>query len=164
MFRLATTSDIEAITQLFTDAKLRMAKDGLEQWNEEDGIPNRQTVIDGIQTQTMYVYTVDTKIGGVIVINDDFYQNYPVTPDPNTARALHRVAVNGDYLGMGIGQKLYSEAESKIKEMGYNTVIVDTYSKNVKMQKLIEKCGYQQLGNFTLYEHLPHWILYQKQI
>lgn len=164
MFRLATNKDIDELDQLFADAKLRMANDGLEQWNEEDGTPNRQTVIDGINSQTMYVYVLEEQIGGVIVINDDFYPSYPQTPDPKTARALHRVAVSGPFLGRGIGQKLYEEAEATIKAMGYQTVIVDTYSKNTKMQNLIEKCGYQNCGNFTLYEHLPVWTMYQKQI
>lgn len=164
MFRLATMEDVDQIEKVFIEAKRNMANDGLEQWNEEDGIPNRETAIEGINSNTMYVYTVEQVIAGVIVINDDFYQSYPITPDPLRARALHRVAVATEFLGRGIGQQLYIEAEQTIKAMGYSTIIVDTYSKNVKMLNLIVKCGFEPCGEFTLYEHLPNWLMYQKQI
>lgn len=164
MFRLATTADIDQIEQLFVSAKRRMAADGLEQWSDEGGYPNRQIAIEDVENQISYVLEIDNQIAGVITINDDFYDAYPITPDPLTARALHRVAVNDNFLGKGLGCALYQHSEAVIKKMGYNTVIVDTYSKNLKMNNLIKKCDYTPVGEFSLFEDLPNWIMYIKQI
>lgn len=164
MFRRATELDIDQIEQIFKGAKARMAADKLEQWNDEDGYPNRQSAIDDVANGVMYVYQIGDIIAGIIAINDDFYDAYPQTPNPKTARAFHRVAVSADFLGQGIGQKLYAHAEQAIKQMGYTVAIVDTYSQNLKMNNLILKCGYQLVGEFSLFPELPNWVMYRKEL
>lgn len=164
MFRLATTQDIDQIEQIFKEAKKRMAKENLAQWSDEDGYPNRQIAEEDVANQISYVLEIDYQVAGVITINDDFYDAYPVTPDPQTSRAIHRVAVSDKFIGQGIGTKLYMYAEATVKNLGYNTIIVDTYSQNLKMNNLIKKCGYNEVGEFCLFADLPNWIMYKKQI
>ncbi len=160
MFRLATSKDIEQIVQLLNSAKRRMASDGLEQWADEDGYPNREVVVSDIEKQEMYIIERDQQVAGVCVINDDFYDAYPVTIDKSLARTIHRVAVSEKYLGQGIGKTLYREAIAKSNELGFDIVVVDTYSKNTKMCNLIEASGFTSIGEFQLFEDLPNWIMY----
>lgn len=161
----ASKTDIDQIVNILIDAKQRMKADGLEQWSEEQGeYPNRETIENDVKIGQIYKYQVDNQIAGIIVINDDFYDSYPTKPDPETSRALHRVAVSNDYLGQGVGKKLYKAAEEKIKDLGYNTVIVDTYTKNKKMCGLIKTCGYIEVGEFKLFEELPNWVMFQKEL
>lgn len=164
MFRLAIKDDIDQIDQIFLEAKKRMADEGIEQWNDERNIPNRNTAVEGVTSQTMYVYEINNKVAGVIVIDTDFYEGYPTAPDPKTTRALHKVAVSQNHLGHGVGSKLLKEAEIKIKEMGYNNIVIDTYSNNAKMVNLIAKCGYDEIGSFQRFSYLPNWIMYTKQV
>lgn len=164
MLRLATKADIEQVEQIFTEAKRRMADEGLAQWNDPAGYPNRQIAEADVDDQISYVYEVGGQIAGVITINDDFYDAYPEKPNPKYCRAIHRVAVSDKFLGQGIGTKLYSEAEQVIANLGYNIIIVDTYSQNLKMNNLIKKCGYQTVGEFTLHQNLPNWVMYKKSI
>lgn len=162
MLRLATKQDVDQIEQIFIDAKRRMAVDKLEQWADENGYPNREIAIEDVKNKVSYVYEVDGKVAGVLTINDDFYDAYPQVPNPDTSRAIHRVAVGDNFLGQGIGVKLYLEAEQVIAANGYDTIIVDTYSQNLKMNNLIKKCGYSVVGEFTLFDDLPNWIMYSK--
>lgn len=161
----ATEKDIDEIVNILNDAKRRMKEDGLEQWSDEQGgYPNRETIENDVKVGQIYKYQVDNNIAGIIVINDDFYDSYPTKPSPETSRALHRVAVSNDYLGQGIGKKLYKAAEEKVKQLGYNTIIVDTYTKNQKMCGLIKTCGYIEVGEFTLFEDLPNWVMFKKEL
>ncbi len=160
MFRLATSKDIEQIVQLLNSAKRRMASDGLEQWADEDGYPNREVVLSDIEKQEMYIIERDQQVAGICVINDDFYDAYPVTIDKSLARTIHRVAVSEKFLGQGIGKTLYREAIAKSNELGFDIVVVDTYSKNTKMCNLIEASGFTSVGEFQLFEDLPNWIMY----
>ncbi len=164
MLRRATTFDVEQILNILLDAKKRMAADNLEQWNESSSYPNRQIVMNDILNNTSYVYEINNEIAGVIVINDDFYDAYPIKPNEIKSRAFHRVAVNSKYLSQGVGKKLYKFAEEEIKKQGYTVAIVDTYSKNEKMVNLITKCEYQKVGEFKLHAHLPNWIMYKKEL
>ncbi len=164
MLKLAIEQDLDQIEQIFIGAKKRMKNDDLEQWNDSDDYPNREIAVEDIKKKQMYKYEVDGKVAGVIVINDVFYDSYPETPCENKSRAIHRVAVADEYIGTGIGTKLYTYIEDVVKSLGYKTIIVDTYSKNKKMCNLIEKCGYQTVGEFQLYEELPNWIMFKKEI
>ncbi len=164
MLRLATKDDIDQVEQIFKQAKQRMAKEGLAQWNDEGDYPNRQIAVEDVQNQISYVYEINGKVAGMITINDDFYDAYPQTPNPQTSRAIHRVAVSDEFLGQGVGTKLYMGAEQVVADLGYDTIIVDTFTQNEKMNKLIQKCGYQTVGEFKLFEHLPNWVMYKKSI
>lgn len=165
MFRLAETKDIDAIVEVLNGAKRRMAEDKLEQWaNGSDGYPNREVVESDISKKEMYVLETKEDITAVCAINDDFYESYPVKIDKKTARAIHRVAVNENYLGQGFGKRIYKEAEQVIKEMGFNTAVVDTYTMNKKMCNLIKASNYTELGEFQLFEDLPNWVMFKKEL
>ncbi len=163
MLNLATTNDINEIMAIIKDAKQRMKNDNLEQWTT-DNYPNLKTIQADIEMNTLYKYTINNDIAGIIVINDDFYAQYPLKFNPAKCRAIHRVAVANKYLNHGIGVKLYTCAEQVIKNNGYQTSVVDTYSKNIKMCNLITKCNYEQVGSFTLVDSLPNWILFKKDL
>ncbi len=164
MFRQAVTKDIESITELLNGAKKRMRLDGLEQWADEDGYPNREIVESDISKGEMYVIELDNQIAAVCAINDDFYDSYPQKVDESLSRALHRIAVNENFLGQGVGKLIYKESEEEIKRMGYKTVIVDTYTQNVKMCSLIKAVGYEEVGEFPLFDDLPNWVMFKKEL
>ncbi len=164
MFRQAVTTDIERIMELLKSAKRRMSADGLEQWADEDGYPNREIVESDVSKGEMFVIELDDQIAAVCAINDDFYDSYPLAVDETKSRALHRIAVNESFLGQGVGKLIYKEAEAKIKQMGYQTVIVDTYTQNIKMCNLITAVGYEQVGEFQLVDDLPNWVMFKKEL
>lgn len=165
MFRLATKDDLDQIEVIVAEAKKRMAADKLEQWtDEEENYPNRSHFANDIAKGELYVYEAAGKVAGVIAINDDFYDAYPETPDPKRARAYHRVAVSGNFLGQGIGKKLYNEANNTIAKAGYTVAIVDTFTKNQKMCGLIKSCGFEEVGEFELHPQLPNWVLFKKEL
>ncbi len=165
MFRKAEVKDIDQIVALLNSAKRRMGEDKLEQWaNGEDGYPNREVVESDISKQEMYVIELNGDIAAVCAINDDFYESYPVQIKQQDARTIHRVAVSENYLGQGLGKQLYKEAEQVIKQMGYNLAVVDTYTMNKKMCNLIKACDYKQLGEFQLFDDLPNWVMFKKEL
>lgn len=161
MFKLANKEDIDEILIILNNAKSRMKEDGLEQWNDESGYPNKNTLLNDIETKTLYKFVKDETIAGICVINNDFYDQYPVEFDKVNSRVIHRVAVNERFLGQGIGYQLYQNAITTSKENGFKTLVVDTYSKNIKMVNLIKKCGFETICEFELKPNLPNWVLFQ---
>lgn len=165
MLEIANKNDIEEIVRLLNNAKKRMACDGLAQWsNQTGGYPNEQTIQNDINQKQLYKFEKKGKIAGIIAINDDFYDAYPQQVGKNQGRVFHRVAVSEEFLGQGVGKQLYNLAEQLIKEEGYTVAVVDTYSKNEKMCSLIKSCGYEKVGEFKLYNELPNWVMFMKNL
>ena len=60
---------------------------------------------------------------------------------------LHRAAVSADFRGTGMSDMLISQAERLAREMGAESVRVDTHRKNKAMQGLLKRMGYNYRGN-----------------
>ncbi len=161
-FIKATNNDIDQIMIIIEDARIRMKKDGLIQW--QDGYPNKDTILDDIKIGQLYKYEFNNTVAGICVINSDFYEPYPPHASKEQSQTIHRFAINTNFLGQGIGQKLFEAAEREILNNGFTYAIVDTYTQNKKMVNLIEKREFKNLGEFPLMKEFPNWVLYQKNL
>ena len=93
-------------------------------------------------------------------------EGYPIATcrfyeDNDNAVILGRVVVLPQYRGKGLGVKVMEEAEKWIRELGYNTVIVDS---RLEVTGFYEKLGYELIGQHEEQCGSFHCIRMQKKL
>ncbi|MFV0255622.1 MAG: GNAT family N-acetyltransferase [Erysipelotrichaceae bacterium] len=160
MLELAKIEQLKEINEIVEKAKVLMRADGLQQW--QNGYPNQEVLIKDLENKNLYVYLIAGKVAGIVVINDDYYQQYQNTPSATECLMIHRVAVAEEFRNQKLGIKILNEALNIIKAKGFKYAIVDTNSKNLKMLKIIKATGFQYCSDFILQKDLPAWQVFMK--
>lgn len=78
--------------------------------------------------------------------SDEEYNNVNWSCTDETAYVLHRFCVSPSFQNRGIGKKVLIHVEEQIKNMGYESVRLDVFSKNPFAQKLYRTNGYEVRG------------------
>ncbi len=148
MIRLAKKEEIDTILSLTQACAQHMIAQNIYQWN--DTYPSRTAFEKDVERRELYVYILESKIIGTIVVSDDMDEEYkPISwKTPNTNNIyIHRLAVHPSYQGKGIAQAMMTFAENYAQKEGYISVRLDTFSQNKRNQKFYIRRGYVQLGN-----------------
>ena len=157
MIRRAIEGDPQNIVAITQACAHHMIAEGIFQWNEH--YPSLSTFERDLVNQELYVLEVDKAVIGAIVIStrmDDFYQAIEwLTPSTKNGY-LHRLCVHPEFQGKGYAKQLLDFAEDKLRNQGCLSVRLDTFSKNVKNQKLYEARGYQKLGDVYFEQKSEH--------
>jgi GNAT superfamily N-acetyltransferase len=165
VFRKATIDDLEAVLFVINKAKERMKSHMSGQW--QDGSPSKETFVNDINEEHLYVLTTFDKVICVLALLDhesaydtllsgEWLHNLPY-------KVIHRFAVHEDYLGKGVASFMLKSAELQAKSEGIRQVRIDTHERNVPMVKLLLKNGYVQCGS-TLIEGTKLRIVFEKVI
>lgn len=148
MIRLATKNDVPKIMENCRACANHMIANGIYQWNNE--YPNTTAFLNDIAREELFVLTEEDKIIGTIVVSTLMDQEYvPIkwlTPNKNNFY-IHRLSVHPNYQKKGYAKKLMDFAENIALQKNYNSVRLDTFSKNQRNQRFYEARGYQKLGN-----------------
>ncbi len=148
MIRRAKIEEITEILELTDACAQHMIEGGIFQWNEH--YPSEQAFIKDIARDELYVIEVEGSIIGVIAITTSIDKEYvPVqwlTQNGNNLY-VHRLAVHPGFQGRGYAQKLMSFAEKMAKEKQYDSIRLDTFSKNQRNQRFYEQRSYKKLGD-----------------
>lgn len=164
MIRKATQKDIDRIMDIIERSVAIMRSSGNIQWNSE--YPARGDILHDISEKTLYVYEDDISILGFICINQiqpDEYLDIEWNAEP-PFYALHRMAVDPDLRGKGIGGALMNFAEEHAAKNGVNYIRSDTFSKNTNMNRLFESCGYRKTGEVHFRGITEHFNCYDKAL
>ena len=157
MIRRAIEGDPQNIVAIAQAFARHMIAEGIFQWNEH--YPSLSTFERDLVNQELYVLEVDKAVIGAIVIStrmDDFYQAIEwLTPSAKNGY-LHRLCVHPEFQGKGYAKQLLDFAEDKLRNQGCLSVRLDTFSKNVRNQKLYEARGYQKLGDVYFDQKSEH--------
>ena len=145
--REGTLNDLDAICILIKDAITEMEKHDIYQWDEV--YPARTDFEEDIKNHNLYVAYEEDLLAAFYVISgecDEQYQNAAWKYDEDTAYILHRFCVAPQIQNQGIGKKVLQHIEMQIKEMGYHSVRLDTFTKNPFAQRLYRHNGYESRG------------------
>jgi len=157
MIRKATYSDIESILLLTKACAQDMIRKGIYQWNEH--YPNAIAFENDLKREELYVLTNENDILGTVVISslmdEEYYDVDWLTPSDKNLY-IHRLAVHPEHQGLGYAQKLMDFAENYAIENNYNSIRLDTFSKNSRNQKFYELRGYKRLGNIYFPKQSEH--------
>lgn len=151
MIRKATIADLDSILDVIIDAKQLFKKNNSTQWQDLDGYPNRETFINDLKNNLLYVYVIADKVVGVCCLMIDEEETYKKIYNGSWINldnycVIHRLAVKSEYYGRGIAKSLLLHCEDiAIKNKVYN-IKVDTMHNNKIMHNLLTKLGYEKCG------------------
>lgn len=148
MIRKAKASDLNTIKRLTESCALTLQEKEIFQWNEQ--YPSREKMVDDISKEEMFVLEIENEILGIIVLTTVMDEEYiPIawlTPGENNLY-VHRLAVHPKVWGHGYGQQLMDYAEAFASEHHYESVRLDTFSRNKRNQQFYDRRGYKRLGD-----------------
>lgn len=162
MIRIAIISDLDQIMQIVEDSKLDMHSYGNFQWNED--YPKAEDFIKDINNRSLFVYDLEGIVAGFICVNKEEPEEYKNTnwSLAKEAYIIHRLAVNNNFLGQGVGHELIDYANAICIKDNISYIKTDTNTLNIKAQGLLKKCGYTFVGDISLSGHIGLFYCYEK--
>ncbi|KDE96232.1 acetyltransferase [Staphylococcus sp. TE8] len=166
MIRTATKNDLPVIEKLVDEAKEKMKEFNNNQW--DDKYPVTEHFEKDIETETLYVLDVDSKIYGFIVIDQtqsEWYDDIEWPVNREGAYVIHRLAGSKDY--KGAATELFQFAVDLTEEHGIHVILTDTFALNKPAQNLFEKFGFTKSGEAEMDYHpfdrgAPFYAYYKK--
>lgn len=148
--RKATADDIPAVMEIITAAIAYLAEQGSPQWQANQG-PTESIITEDVLAERGYVLIFDQTIVGYValVAGPDLIYEAIEGNWADVSRkyvAIHRVAVSQQVRGQGLSQTLMNESVKWSQELGYTDIRIDTYPKNMIMQKVIQRAGFSYQG------------------
>lgn len=154
MIRKATIDDLNQIWALRLKTTDLLKSRGIDQWQYVE--PSIDQFRSDIEKQTFYVCDQGGKIVGMMFIMEEIEETYNHIDGTwhidKPYITIHRLAVDKDYLGIGLADKLmeFSAMYALTKHVG--SIRIDTHKDNHQAQRLFLKHGYQYCGIITLEE------------
>jgi ribosomal protein S18 acetylase RimI-like enzyme len=148
--RLATLNDLVQLAALLKRVVPVMRAAGNLQW--DDSYPNTEVFTNDIERGQLWVAETDGSVVGVIAITGDIEPDYMQADWDHTEAALvvHRLAVDPEFRGAGIGRALMTHAEIVAASKEIAVIRVDTNVENQATQKLFPGLGYRFAGVISL--------------
>ncbi|VTS36459.1 GNAT family acetyltransferase [Streptococcus pseudoporcinus] len=149
--RLAFPNEVDVIMAIIEDAKEVLAAYGSDQW--QDGYPTEDVIIEDIVDGVGYVALEDGKViayAAAIYGNEEAYNaiyDGQWLTDNRDYLTFHRIAVTKNIQGQGIAQTF---VEGLIEGFDYEDFRCDTHEKNLAMQAILSKLGFQLCGKVPL--------------
>jgi len=147
IYTKAVVSDIEELVDMYTAAVVEMQASGIDQWDEI--YPDRDVILEDIHREEL---TVGKKNGTIVlayVINTEYDEQYAngawKYPDSNYC-IIHRLCVNPRYQNQGIAKKAILHIEDDSRDKGFDSIRLDSFSRNHFAQMLYEKLNYTVVG------------------
>ena len=146
-FRKANVCDIDAISVFVEKAKVVMENQGIFQWDEV--YPLKQDFADDEANGHLYVGEMDGKIAVCFTLNKVQYEEYFAADWENKSDdfiVIHRLCVNPDFQGKGIGSSACRFIEEIALKNGASSVKLDAFTQNPIALSMYEKLGYKVKG------------------
>ncbi|WP_159947272.1 GNAT family N-acetyltransferase [Polaribacter septentrionalilitoris] len=152
IIRLSTLNDVSRIIEIIDDAKDLLKSLGIDQW--QNGYPNAEQVENDIKNEESYVIVDDKNtIMGTTMFTTRPEPTYKKVIDGNWIideslpyGVIHRLAMAKEFRGLGIAKFVFEELHQKLQNQCIKSLKIDTHEKNLGMQSLIKKMGYQYCG------------------
>lgn len=163
MIRKARLEDLPIIMQIVKEVIPLMHASGNMQWGED--YPTEEVFREDILAETLYLSETHCLsegndegkhiIEGFICINQDESEEYiPLKwQAEGKAIVLHRMAVSPRSRGRGVASELIAFAEEVAAKESISWIKTDTNEANTIMKAMLEKRGYQYVGQ--VYYRIP---------
>ena len=157
MIRKGNLTDINRILKITKACTEHMIENNIFQWNAF--YPNKNTFEKDAAREELYVIEAGSELIGCITISTFMDKEYiPVswlTPSKKNLY-IHRLAVHPKYQRKGYAQQLMSFAETYAISNEFNSIRLDTFSKNLRNQKFYELRGYKRLEEIKFPNQSEH--------
>jgi GNAT superfamily N-acetyltransferase len=142
-----TIEDFEKVIKIYHDVAKNMQSNGIFQWNES--YPSEGILRNDILSGHMYAGIINTEMASLFVLNktcEDDYLRANWSYSGNNFIVIHRFCVKVEYQNRGIGIKTMGAIEGYIRELGIESIRIDTFSKNLFSLKLFNSLSYNRVG------------------
>lgn len=142
----ANADDLDEIIELTRSCARYMIAQKIFQWNEY--YPSIQVFQNDVRLNQLWKIESNDEILGVMVlteIEDKEYDGVQWLTSNSKNLYIHRLAVHPKHQGKGVARKLLDFSEEFARENEYDSIRLDTFSKNKRNQKIYEQRGYQKL-------------------
>lgn len=128
--------------------------------------PNRETAVNGIKNNSLFVLKINNEIAGSIILNHEPETGYTqviwgIEADYKDVVVIHTLVVHPKYLKNGIGKKLMDFAKRYSIEQKMKTIRLDVSIRNAPAISLYEKCGYSYVGTVDLGLNIPGLVWFK---
>jgi len=167
-FETAKSSDIPEISALFEKARKTLNTQSILQWPPH--YPSEIEAKKDVAAQELIVgRDKDGQIVGCFTVNEDQSPEYKQVAwkygENAIVAILHRLVIDPDFQGRGLGKVFMSEIEAKAKKMNASALRLDTFLANKASNALYLKMNYQ-LANGCCFFHgrkIP-FLCYEKNL
>ncbi|MEE0969541.1 MAG: GNAT family N-acetyltransferase [Clostridia bacterium] len=147
--RNAVLCDLDAVMKIVESARKYFAENGIPQW--QWGYPSESDFETDIRLKRLYVAEENDRILGLFCYDNGGDENYEEIFDGSFSSdapyaAIHRVAVDEDAKGKGVAGEMVAHAVSLARSEGFMYMRGDTHRKNISMQRMLEKNGFEKRG------------------
>ena len=152
-YRKAVLDDLDKIMEIIEDGRAFLKPQNGGQW--QDGYPNRDNIIEDINSGHFYVIlTPENDIASICALTyyesdyDHLYVGSWLSELPYMV--MHRCAVKDEYRGVVYGKEIFELFNIEAKKQGYHSLRIDTHENNKVMRHLIESSGFIYCGKAIL--------------
>ncbi len=154
--RRAEDGDCAELMALFDEARGTIAALGIDQW--QNGYPSEDVVQEDLALARAYAVTWNGQLCGTFVLIEDgeptydrIFDGHWSTGDQNQSYlAIHRVAVSVQMRGKGVSGAIIEYAAHRARELGRQSLRIDTHQGNVVMRRMLQKQGFADCGTIYL--------------
>lgn len=150
-FRLAHPNEVDTIMMMIDQAREHIASYGSDQW--QNGYPTQEIIMEDILEGYGYVAVIEGQLAAYVAMIKGFEPAYDAIydgawthPENHDYITFHRVMVHQDFRGQQVVQTLL---EGLIETRQSNEFRADTHPKNMAMQHILKKLGFEQCGKVT---------------
>jgi ribosomal protein S18 acetylase RimI-like enzyme len=155
MIEKAKKSDIVEISALAEKTRTHMLEMGLLQWVGD--YPNQAHFLNDFNKESLYVYRDNKRIvASMAVLSDDEEAYKEIKWLKDNSLIIHRVIVDPGNQKHGIGKAMFRYAIELGKSLNFESIKVDTHPDNYRMQGLIKKMGFQDIGYLSNINRLAY--------
>lgn len=151
MIRKAKISDIDDVAEIYEKIHTREDLGLITVGWIRDLYPTRQTALDSLRRDDLFVYEHEGKVIAAAIINkiqDESYVNAPWKYDAKDIEVcvIHTLVVDPKFNGKGIGVDFVKFYEEYAKEKGCSELRLDTNEKNLKARALYKNLGFEEIA------------------
>jgi ribosomal protein S18 acetylase RimI-like enzyme len=164
-FQPTQPSEATAIYNILDACRTDMLNRGIQQWDET--YPTLEMVKKDISTGGMYTIIQDDELIGAIVMDEKQSPqyasvNWKLKEEP--ILVIHRLAINPNLHGGGLGKQAMNIAHQFTAENNYKTIRLDAYKGNVALINFYNKLGYQAVGEIPLEYTAGPFVCFERSI
>ncbi len=154
----ARKNQLNHLVALATKTRNQMLAMDLQQW--VGNYPEYDDFDDDLDEGGLFVLTdAENIIASISILpeNDEAYKE--LTWLREHSMVIHRLIVDPDVQKQGIGVMLFEFAIALARENGYDSIKVDTHPDNYRMQGLIKKMKFQEIGYLSSINRLAYELI-----
>lgn len=160
MIRRAQLEDLPRIMEIVADAVDSMRQQGICQWNEK--YPAREVFAADIEAGTLYVQETENGVVGMFALDEKGAQPYAAVPwGMENAEFVHLFAVAVRSRGYGEGEQMLRAAQKLAQKAGYDSLRGNTQESNLRMRRLLARCGFHLIGDIHYPGHKQRYFCYE---